>query len=84
LEFAVKHDMLICNTKFQQKNCRKCTWKSPDGKYKSMINLILIDKRWKTSVKLFRSFQGADIISSGHNLVLCNLQIRLKQATRKT
>jgi len=23
LEFALEHDMIICNTKFQQKNCRK-------------------------------------------------------------
>jgi len=50
LEFAAKHNMLICNTKFQQKDCRKYTWTSPDGKYTNMIDLILIDKRWKTSV----------------------------------
>ena len=61
LEFAAKHNMLICNTKFQQKDCRKYTWTSPDGKYTNMIDLILIDKRWKTSVKLCRLFQGADI-----------------------
>ena len=25
LEFALEHDMIICNTKFQQKNCKKWT-----------------------------------------------------------
>jgi len=25
LEFALEHDMMICNTKFQQKDCRKWT-----------------------------------------------------------
>lgn len=82
LEFALKHDMLICNTKFQQKDCRKSTWRSPDGRYTNMIDLIMIDKRWKTSIKLCRTFQGADI-SSDHSLVLCNLQLKLKHTPKK-
>src|SRR5277367_6596398 len=68
LEFALKHEMFICNTVFKQKGCRKWTWRAPDGEHKNMIDLILIDNRWKTAVKLCRTFQGADI-SSDHSLV---------------
>src|SRR6266536_4583295 len=82
LEFAAKHGILICNTKFQQKDCRKYTWMAPDGKHTNMIDLILIGKRWKTSVKLCRTFRGADI-SLDHNLVLCNLKLKLKRIPRK-
>ena len=82
LEFALRQDLLICNTKFQQKDCRKWTWKSPDGRTTNMIDLILIDKRWSTSVRLCRSFQGADI-ASDHSLVLCNVKLKLKWLPRR-
>ena len=32
LEFAQERDIIICNMKFQQKNCRKWTWRSNDEK----------------------------------------------------
>ena len=46
LDFALQHNMYICNTKFQQKPCRKWTLLSPNGDIKNMIDHILIDKRW--------------------------------------
>jgi Reverse transcriptase (RNA-dependent DNA polymerase)/Endonuclease-reverse transcriptase/Domain of unknown function (DUF6451) len=78
LEFATVHDLFICNTRFQQKPNRKWTWASPDGIHKNMIDLILIQRRWKTSVINCRTFQSADI-SSDHSLVLCNIKLRLKK-----
>jgi len=45
LEFALEHDMMICNTKFQQKDCRKWTWRSNDGKTKNMIDMIPIRRK---------------------------------------
>ncbi|CAF2515297.1 unnamed protein product [Rotaria sp. Silwood2] len=50
LEFATSHNLFICNTAFQQKASRKWTWESPNGLHKNMIDLILIQKRWKSSV----------------------------------
>src|SRR6218665_2946098 len=40
-----------------------------------MIDLILIDRRWQTSVELCRTFRGADM-SCDYNLVLCNLKLK--------
>ncbi len=78
LQFAVEHEMFVCNTRFQQKDSRKWTWISPDGKSRNMIDMVLIDRRWKTSVRNCRTYQGADI-SSDHSLVLCKIQVRLKR-----
>ena len=78
LEFAALHNLYICNTRFQQKANRKWTWASPDGVHKNMIDLVLIQKRWKSSVTNCRTFQSADI-SSDHSLVLCNIKLRLKK-----
>ena len=77
LEFATVHNLYVCNTRFEQKPERKWTWASPDGIHKNMIDLILIQQRWKTSVINCRTFQSADI-SSDHSLVLCNIKVRLK------
>ncbi|CAF1392297.1 unnamed protein product [Adineta steineri] len=82
LEFATSHNLFICNTAFQQKPNRKWTWESPDGIHKNMIDLILIQNRWKSSVINCRTFQGADI-SSDHSLVLCNIKLKLKNLTNK-
>ncbi|CAM4979656.1 unnamed protein product [Rotaria socialis] len=82
LEFATVHDLYVCNTKFQHKPNRKWTWASPDGIHKNMIDLILIQRRWKTSVTNCRTFQSADI-SSDHSLVLCNINLKLKKPHNK-
>ena len=47
-----------------------------------MIDLILVDGRWMTSVRLCRMFQGADI-ASDHSLVLCNVKLKLKRLPKK-
>jgi len=45
-----------------------------------MIDLVLIEKRWKTAVRNCRTYQGADVhVSSDHSLVMCNIQLRLKK-----
>ncbi|CAF2561786.1 unnamed protein product [Rotaria sp. Silwood2] len=56
LEFAALHNLHICNTRFQQKANRKWTWASPDGVHKNMIDLVLIQRRWKSSVTNCRTF----------------------------
>ena len=82
LEFAATHSLYICNTRFEQKSQRKWTWASPDGVHKNMIDLILIQQRWKSSVINCRTFQSADICSD-HSLVLCNIRLRLKRMHNK-
>ena len=48
-----------------------------------MIDLILIQQKWETSVINCRTFDSADI-SSDHSLVLCNIKLRLKKLHNKT
>ena len=42
----------------------------------------MVDKRWLTSVRNCRSYQGADI-DSDHSLVLCKLVIRFRTVNKK-
>ena len=82
LEFATTHRLFICNTRFQHKADRKWTWESPDGVHKNMIDLILVQQRWKSSVINCRTFQSADI-GSDHSLILCNIKLHLKKIYHK-
>ena len=43
-----------------------------------MIDLILINKKWITSVQQCRSFQEANV-NSDHSLVIANIKIKLKR-----
>src|SRR6218665_1834639 len=72
------HDLMITNTSFEQKDTRKWTWMAQDGQHTNMIDLVLIEKRWKTAVRNCITYQGADL-SSDHSLVMCKIQMRLKK-----
>ena len=82
LEFAAIYSPYICNIRFEQKPQRKWTWVSPDVVHKNMIDLILMQQRWKSSVINCRTFQSADICSI-YSLVLCNIRLRLKRMHNK-
>ena len=55
----------------------------PSGEYHNTIDLMLIENRWKTSIRNCRTYQGADI-ASDHSLVMAKLQLRLKRNKRCT
>jgi len=63
----------------------KYTWTSPDGKTHNQIDLVLIDRRWHSSVLEVRRFRGADC-DTDHYLVIAKVRKRLavgKQAAQK-
>jgi len=70
---------------FPHRNIHKYTWTSPDGKTHNHIDLILIDRRWHSSILDVRSFRGADC-DTDHPLVVEKVRKRLavtKQAAQK-
>jgi len=79
LQFAMENDLVVANTLFKHKDCRKWTWRSPDSKSHNMIDLVLI----KRALQQCRSFQGADI-DSDHSLVLFNIKIRPQKQKHKS
>ena len=80
LEFAKFNDLVLTNTLHPQKPSWKTTWHSLDGKTHNMIDHILINKRFQSSVNLAqtRTFTGADI-GSDHDLLMTSVRLRLKK-----
>ena len=81
VEFCEGNNMGIMNTWFQQPKRRLYTWTSPDGKYRNQIDYILINKRWKSTIRDVRTKPGADC-GTDHELLVATLKIKLKKLKR--
>ncbi len=63
---------------------KKWTWTSPDGVAKNLIDIVMVERKWKSSVKGCRCFRGTDV-DPDHQLVLCKFQMsshELKERNR--
>src|SRR5688572_32069994 len=81
VEFCEGNNMGIMNTWFQQPKRRLYTWTSPDGKYRNQIDYILINKKWKNTIRDVRTKPGADC-GTDHKLLVATLKIKLKKLKR--
>ena len=83
LDFANYNNLVVANTLGHHKKSRTMTWHSPGGLYENQIDYILVQKRFKSSIKVSRTrtFPGADI-GSDHDLVMMNFQLHLKNIAK--
>lgn len=85
IEFCQDKDLIITNTFFKLPNRRLYTWKSPadkpENRVRNQIDYILINNRYKNSVKSTKTYPGADI-NSDHNPVIAKLNIKMKKIER--
>ncbi|XP_012553302.2 LINE-1 reverse transcriptase homolog [Bombyx mori] len=80
LEFAADHNLVICNSFFQNHPRRLYTWISSTG-HRNQIDYIMISSRWKTSVRNTHTLPSADC-SSDHELLVATIQLKLKAARK--
>jgi exonuclease III len=78
IEFCDGNRLRITNTWFEQPKRRLYTWTSPDGIHKNQIDYILINKRWKSTIRDVRTKPGADC-GTDHELLVATLQMKLKK-----
>ena len=81
-EFCERKKMMITNTWFQHEKRRRYTWKAPGDTARYQLDYILVQSRYRNSVKNSRSMPGADA-DTDHNLVVMNIQAKLKFMKRK-
>jgi len=83
MNFCLGNNLMVMNTMFFQKKANR-TWtrESPDGKTRNMIEYILVNKRWKSSISVCRSFSKPDV-ASDHQLVITGVKIKLKTRHRE-
>ena len=77
------NELVITGTLFPHKTIHKVTWFSPGGNTMNQIDHVLINRRFRNTVKDTRVYRSADI-RSDHHLVCTVVKLRLsKQTTEK-
>ncbi|XP_071136632.1 uncharacterized protein [Mytilus edulis] len=60
IELCLCNKLVIGGTIFPHKNIYKVTWKSPDGRTVNQIDHILVNNKWRRSLRDVRELRGAD------------------------
>jgi endonuclease/exonuclease/phosphatase family metal-dependent hydrolase len=77
IEFCEGNNLGIMNTWFQQPKRRLHTRTSPDKKHRNLIDYILINNRWKSTIRVVKTYTGADC-GTDHELLVATLKMKLK------
>ena len=78
-------DLCLCNklviggTIFPHKNIHKLTWKSPDGRTVNQIDNILVNNKWRRSLRDVRVLRGADVNCDNY-LLKATIKLKLRKA----
>ena len=83
LSFASVNNLVIGNSLFQHPKKHRLTWRNPSGKDSAMLDYVLINKRFRSTLNDVRAMRGPDC-GSDHYLVRAKIQLRLQKAKKKT
>ena len=78
LQMCATHGLAITNTWFQRKRIHQYTWLSNDGRTKKMIDHIMINRRWLSSVRNCRTYRGVELGHADHRLVAADIRLKLR------
>lgn len=82
IQFAQEHELIVTNTFFKLHPRRLYTWKSnaenENRIIRNQIDFVMINQRFRNSVKSVKTYPGADL-ASDHNPLVATVQLRLKR-----
>ena len=78
VEMCYNNNLVIGNTIYPHKDIHKLTWKSPDGRTTNQLDYIIINGKWRRSLRDVRVYRGADIISD-HYFVVSKVKLKLRK-----
>ena len=77
IQFCEQHRLMVANTWFKLPKRKLYTWKKPGDTARRQIDYIAVSKRFRRSIKMAKTYPGADI-GSDHNPVVVKVNIALK------
>jgi hypothetical protein len=78
IDFCERNELVITNTWFKKPKRRLYTWKSPGDRSRYQLDYVLVQQRFRNSVKDVQTLPGADI-DSDHNLLVATICTCLKK-----
>ena len=82
VNFCLNNNYVVGGTFLQHKEIHKLTWKSPDGRTVNQIDHVVINNKWRRSLKDVHTCRGA-YAGSDHYLVVSRLKLCLRKAPIK-
>uniref|UniRef100_A0A914XFE1 Endonuclease/exonuclease/phosphatase domain-containing protein n=1 Tax=Plectus sambesii TaxID=2011161 RepID=A0A914XFE1_9BILA len=82
LSFAAANDLMIGNSIFQHPLKHRLTWRNPAGKDSAILDYVLINRRFRSTLGNVRVMRGFDC-GSDHYLVRARLRLRLQRAKKR-
>ena len=76
-DYLQENNMLCLNTHFQKRHGQLWTHNSPND-FKSQIDFIIINKKWKNSVKNCRAYNSFNSIASDHRIITADIKLSLR------
>ena len=82
IDFCKQRDLVVVNTWIKKNKMKLYTWKSPEDRKRYQIDYILVNQRITNSKRDVKTTPDADI-DSDHNLLVAEVQTRLKAILEK-
>ena len=80
--YLQENNLLCLNTHFQKRLGQKWTHTSPNG-FKSQIDFLIINKKWKNSAKNCRAFNSFISVASDHRIISAKICLCLRANKKK-
>ena len=81
-DYLQENNILCLNTHFQKRHGQLWTHNSPND-FKSEIDFIIINKKWKNSVKNCRAYNSFNSIASDHRIITADIKLSLRANKKK-
>ena len=81
LSFAASNNLIVGNSQFQHPRKHQLTWRNPSGIDSAILDYVLINTRFRSSLKDVRVMRGPDC-GFDHYLVQAKVQLKLQRAKR--
>ena len=78
LEYSIEANLIIANTRFQKKRGKLFTFMSEMNNRKSQIDYILINSKWKNSLKNCQAYSSFASVGSDHRTLSAKLRLSLR------
>ena len=78
LDYAIEVNLIIANTRFQKKRGKLFTFMSEMNNRKSQIDYILINCKWKNSLKNCQAYSSFARVGSDHRILSVKLRLSLR------
>ena len=80
--FIHENNLLCLNTHFQKRSGQLWTHTSPNN-FKSQIDFIIINKKWKNSAKNCRAYNSFISLASDHRIISAEILLCLRANKKK-